>query len=102
MNLDKTEIERMVIDVIGAVISHWQLDLDEPLTCETRLNEDLCFSSVDVMTLFGSIDIAFSSQLPYEKLILIDGEYRSELTIRELTEFVHTHQGAQKRDPEPM
>ena len=86
-----------ISDIVQATIEDWNLALERPLGAQTRLSEDLCFSSVEVLHLLASIDMKIGRKLPFERLIMIDGAYRSELTLGELAAFV----SAQRDMPAP-
>jgi acyl carrier protein len=78
----------LVLEVVGETVADWDLDLGEVLAPESRLSADLCFSSIEVMHLFATIDVRLGRKLPYDQLIRQDGVFRSELTIGELARFV--------------
>lgn len=91
-DLDRTTIESLVVSAIQELLEDSDLDLDEPIASETTLNEDLCLSSVEAMELFARVDIAIKRRLRYEQLVLVDGQYRDELTVGELVDFIWEHQ----------
>jgi acyl carrier protein len=57
----------------------------------TRLSEDLCFSSIDLLNLLASIDVRYRRKLPYERLIMDGDRYRADITLAQLASFVHDH-----------
>jgi hypothetical protein len=54
------------------------------------------------MELFAMLDLRLSLRLPYEALVMADGQYRDELTVGELVEFAFAHQGAPAPRPQAM
>ncbi len=92
--LDRSAVEALVVQGIQELLDDSDLDLGDPITGETTLNEDLCLSSVEAMELFARVDVAIGRRLQYEKLVMSDGQYRSELTVGELVEFVWANQDA--------
>lgn len=92
--LDRSGVEALVIQGIQELLDDSDLDLDEPITGETTLNEDLCLSSVEAMELFARVDVAIGRRLQYERLVMVDGQYRDELTVGELVDFVWSNRDA--------
>lgn len=100
--LDRPTIESLVITAIEALLEDSDLDLDEPIASETTLNDDLCLSSVEAMELFARVDIAINRRLRYEQLVLVDGQYRDELTVGELVDFIWENQDSGVPKSQPM
>ena len=69
MQSDSSASLSLVLEVVGATVADWDLDLGEELGPETRLSADLCFSSVEVMHLLATIDLRLGRKLPYDRLI---------------------------------
>ena len=75
-------------EIATEMVSDWGLDLPK-LGGGTRLSEDLCFSSIDLLNFLASIDVRYQRKLPYESLIMDGLAYRSDLTLDELANFVY-------------
>lgn len=84
----------LVSDLVNETVSDWDLDLDEPVGGDTRLSEDLCFSSVEMLHLLAAIDMKLGTRLPFDRLIRTEAGYRTELTVGELAAFVSQNAGA--------
>lgn len=81
--------ERLTL-LLSDMIQGWDMDTLEPIGAETRLIEDLNFESVDLMQLIVAIEQAFGVRgLPYEQVFMQDGGYVTEITVRQLTTFLH-------------
>jgi acyl carrier protein len=83
----KEEVSRTIIGVLGELLDSWGLS-GEVITEETRLNADLCLSSVDMLEVMALIDVKFSRRFKYEELVVQDGHYRNELRVGEVADFV--------------
>lgn len=94
-------VTQTLIIVLKEFTQDWDLDLGE-LSPETRLSADLCFTSVDMINLMATVDVRFDKRLPYERLIMRDGRYRSDLTISEFADFVHANLSTPRAGPSPM
>src|SRR5947209_1677402 len=83
--------EADVIELLGEVVS-WDLDLDEPIGAETLLKADLGFQSLDVVMLIVAIEGRYQRQnLPFDELLMVDGQYVTDLSVRELARFIERH-----------
>jgi acyl carrier protein len=83
-----TQICTQLISIVSTKIEGWGLE-DIELGEKTRLSEDLCFSSIDLLNFLAAVDVQFGRKLPYEHLLMSGDRYRTELTISELVEFVY-------------
>ena len=87
-----------ILKILKDLTKDWDLDLEE-LSPDTRLSEDLCFTSIDTLHLMASIDMRYQRKLPFDSLIRNGDSYRTELTVRDLVQFVWAHQ--EDVDPGP-
>ena len=84
------DIHTRLILLLDNMTQEWGTELLEPLGAETRLVEDLGFESVDLMQLIVAIEQAFGVRgLPYDQVLMRDGGYVTEITVRQLTDFLH-------------
>jgi acyl carrier protein len=87
------ELQADVIELLGEVVS-WDLELDEPMHGETQLVADLGFQSLDIVMLIVAIEGRYQRQnLPFDELLMVDGQYVSDLSVRELSSFLDRHIG---------
>lgn len=84
------DIQARLIPLLDNMTQEWGIELLEPLGAETRLVEDLGFESVDLMQLIVAIEQTFGVRsLPYDQVLMRDGGYVTEITVRQLTDFLH-------------
>jgi|SRR5471030_618003 len=90
--LTTDHILALVAQSLQQILEDSDLELDAPLGPATLLNRDLCLSSVEVLELFGLLDVAMKRRLPYDLLIMRDGQYLSELSVSDLVDFAFRNQ----------
>ncbi len=91
-----------VLDTVLGEVTNTTRDwgLDVQLASTTRLNSDLGFTSIDIIDLFATLEIAFQRKLPYESFITVEGGgYRSDIAIGELSEFIYEHYDTPRPGP---
>jgi acyl carrier protein len=100
MSITQEEITEKVIAWLDEFISDW--GLDETLKGNTKFNEDLCFSSVDMLHFLAVIDMNMAKKYPFEKLLLTNRVYRNELTIAELATFIFENKDIEYQQPKAL
>lgn len=81
-----------VVAVIRDMTSDWDLDTDQPLGPDTQLIGDLAFESIDVVQLVVSLEESFNKRsIPFHKLLMDDGRYVEDLSIRQVVDFLRQH-----------
>lgn len=88
MRPTKDEIGAGVIEILKKMTKRRSPGTDE-IGPETRLAEDLDFSSIDIIHLMASIDMKLDRKLHYDDLVVRDGRYVDDLSVHELVEFVY-------------
>jgi acyl carrier protein len=88
--MDKKDIEAKIIAWLNEFIKNW--DLDEEITGFTRLNQDLCFSSVNMIQFMSKIDLEFQKKFPFELMVMNNGEFKKELLVTDVVNFVFENQ----------
>lgn len=82
------------VKIIEEMTSDWDVGFSGGVNAETRLIEDLGFESIDVVQLVGAIEERFQKRgLPFEEILIKDGNYVDEIRITEIAEFLHRHLG---------
>lgn len=90
----KEEILEGTISIINEMTSDWDVGFSGGVSADTRLIEDLGFESIDVVQLVGAIEEHFQRRgLPFEEILIKDGNYVDEIRISELAEFLSRHLG---------
>jgi acyl carrier protein len=83
------------IELLNELTSDWDTGLDEPLGPTTAIVADLGFESLDVVYLVTAIEQKYGRRdLPFEKLLMVEGRYVDDLTVGQIAEFLHEHLGA--------
>lgn len=90
MKLTKEETEGKIITILENFVEDW--DLDEDINQETKLNEDLCFTSVNMIHFMANIDMEFQKKFPFEQLIMKDGAFKNELEVDQLVDYIYQNQ----------
>jgi acyl carrier protein len=81
------QIQADIIDILNKMTEEWDFDSDE-IRPDTKLVEELDFSSVDIMHLMASVDMRFERRLPFDQIILKEGQYVEDISVEELVNFV--------------
>ncbi len=88
MQLSSTQIQEQTIAIVDEFTEDWDLDIDDSVTLQTQLIEDLQFGSLDFVRLVVVIEDEFQQKIGFQNLLLQDGEYIDDLSILQLTEFI--------------
>ena len=101
MKKTKVEIRSEIKEVLKEMITMYELPIVE-ITDDLFLIETLGFSSVDIMHLLASVDMRFERHLPYDKIILKNGEYVTDLSFGEIVSFVNDNFDSDPSGPKKM
>lgn len=84
------DILALVTKQVNNIIESWHLDAQT--SPDTRLVDELGFSSMEFIDLLASIEMELTRKLPYQSLMVDEmGNYRQELSIGELSAFIFSH-----------
>ncbi|HXI03210.1 MAG TPA: acyl carrier protein [Candidatus Saccharimonadales bacterium] len=85
--------EAIVADLVALIsdmTQDWDLGFSGGIHEETGLVSDLGFQSIDVVMLVGEIHKHYGQRnLPFEKVLLVDGRYAEEIRVSDLADFLH-------------
>jgi acyl carrier protein len=87
MNPTREQIRADIEEILQEMISSWGVD-DDGIGAGTKVVADLGFSSVDLIHLMASIEMRFHRKLPYDEIIMKDGQYAEDVSVDELVDFV--------------
>jgi acyl carrier protein len=88
-SLGKDQIARRVIPILERMTSDWELGFSGGIGPETRLVGDLGIDSVSMVEVQAAIGAEFGREdLPFERMLFVDGEFVEDLSVRDLVEFV--------------
>ena len=82
-------IQGVVLEILKDLTADWDADYAGAMGPDTLLIADLDFESIDVVELVVSIEGRFQRRdLPFEKLLMDDGRYVEDLTVRQIVDFL--------------
>lgn len=85
---DAHAVEARIVAVLSDMVQDWGVEADE-ITGATRLVADLEFVSVDIIHLIVAIEEDFKRpKMGFQELLMKDGRYVDEITVRQLADFV--------------
>lgn len=83
-----------LVAILEDMTQDWDTGLAGRIGPDTRLMGDLDFASIDLVALVSAVDEHWQRRdWPYERLLMTDGRYVEDLTVREIAEFLWS-QGA--------
>lgn len=92
VGIPQETIFKNVIQILGDLTSDWDIDFAGEIGNDTHIISDLEFESIDVVQFIVQLETIFQRKdLPFEKLLMIDGRYKDDLTVREVVEFLNLH-----------
>ena len=78
--------------ILADMTDDWETGFSGSIGVETRLVGDLCFESIDVVQLAVSLEEHFQRpELPFQKLLMVDGRYVDDLRVSDLVDFLHEY-----------
>lgn len=90
---DRATIQRELVGVLSDMTADWDTSAG-PIGDETKLIADLGFESIDVVHLVVAIEEKFLRRdLPFQELLMADGQYVDELTVAQVVDFIARHVG---------
>ena len=91
-NVEIDAYERDTIELITELTSDWDTGPDDGINTSTAIVRDLGFESLDVVYLVTAIEQKYGRRdLPFEKLLMVDGRYVDDLTIAQIADFLRRH-----------
>lgn len=90
--LPKDSILKSVIHILKEMTSDWDLEFSGDIAPNMHIISGLEFESIDVVQFIVQIEETFQRKdLPFEKLLMLDGRYRDDITVEEVVDFLHKH-----------
>ena len=78
-----------LVEIITDMTSDWDTEFEGQIGADTRLIQDLCFESIDIVHLVVAIETKFDRRdLAFEEVLMADGRYVDELTIGQVAAFL--------------
>jgi acyl carrier protein len=86
------EIARGVIGILESMTSDWDTGLSGGINLNTSLMHELTFESIDIVMLIVAIEEHFNRpNLPFEEVLLADGQFVQDLRVADLVGFLNRH-----------
>ncbi len=84
------QYEMDVIEILSDLTADWDdLGLNGPLGPNTAVVAELGFESLDVVYMVTAIEERYDRRdLPFEQLLMVDGSYVSDLTVKQIAAFL--------------
>ena len=92
MRPSRQEILDYLLQKMGELTQDW--DYPDPVRPESKLFTELGFESLDAVVLCTAIQEHYQTPMPFAELLAEIGQEQRDLSIDELTDFVHTHLGS--------
>jgi acyl carrier protein len=90
------QYEKDVIEILKELTADWDdLGGGAALSPETGIVADLGFESLDVVYMVTAIEERYARRdLPFEQLLMVDGSYVTDLTVRQIAQFLQQNMNA--------
>lgn len=93
MTEGKLTQEKILLDVVKILqemTGDWEMEFSDPISADTMIISDLEFESIDVVQLVVQIEEFYKRKdLPFEKLLMRNGRYRDDISVQDVTDFLH-------------
>jgi len=91
-NTARKNIRDDVLHILEEMTYDWDLELDGPLSQDTRLIADLEFASIDIVQFLVAIEEYYQRrEFPFEELVMRDGRYVDEIVVDDVITFLDKH-----------
>jgi acyl carrier protein len=81
-----------VIQILEDLTSDWEIEFAGEIGNDTHIISDLEFESIDVVQFIVQLESIYQRKdLPFEKLLMIDGRYKDDLAVMEVVEFLNQY-----------
>jgi acyl carrier protein len=87
-NLKKNTTIETVIAIVADLTQDWGLELEAPITGQTKLAADLEFASVDIIQLCVALEQCYGRRFGFQDLLMKDGSYVGDLALDQFAVFV--------------
>lgn len=97
VGLDRETILQSLIQILKDMTSDWDLEFSGGINADTRLIADLTLESIDMVQFVVAIQEQFHRRdLPFEKLLMADGQYVEDLRVEEVVNFLDENLNARR------
>ena len=94
----QSQVLATVIEAATSLIQGWDRAFSAPISAETRLIADLGCQSLYIIMLTAQLSRRFKrSDIPFERLLLVDGRPVSDVSLGAMAEFLWAYSGPADR-----
>ncbi len=87
--LSKERILKEIVQILDDVTSDWEIEFAGGVGPDTHIISELEFESIDVVQFVVQVEQTFDRKdLPFEKLLMIEGRYRDDISVQEVVDFL--------------
>jgi acyl carrier protein len=97
-----THIQTTAIDVIETMLRQGNAIGDDTIDANTYLVRDLAFASIDFIELIVNLEEKFNQKLGFYELLVRDGTYVDDLTVRDLVSFIQNRLNGEVTPTKPQ
>ncbi|WP_016950034.1 sulfotransferase [Anabaena sp. PCC 7108] len=102
MQLTAIQVQHVVVDIIETTVQSWDGELDEPISPDTLLIQDLNFASIDFIQLIVTIEEKIGKKLGFHDLLMPNDKYIDELSVAQLTTFIESRLNSDQVFDQPI
>ena len=81
-------VEPKIIEIVEELTEDWDVDLDGGVGPATTMIGDIGFASIDFIQLVVAIEGAYKQKLGFQDLLMQNGAYVDDLSVRQIATFV--------------
>ena len=89
MQIEMDKVQHKIMGVLSTIVDEWDEELEEPITAESLLVENVGFASIDFVQFVVAIEQAFGRKLGFQALLIQNGAYVEDLSVQQFVNFVH-------------
>lgn len=88
----KENVLQEIVKILEEITGDWELEFTGRIDADTKIISDLDFESIDVVQFVVHIEKFYDRKdLPFEKLLMIEGRYKDDLRVGEVVEFLEKY-----------
>lgn len=84
---NEVDVENVLTGIVRDLVQDWGIETED-IGGSTKLAADLEFASVDIIQLCMAIEQHYDRKLGFNKMLMKDGSYVSDISIAQVAAFV--------------
>jgi acyl carrier protein len=86
---ERGDISKKLVAILENMTRDWDTGFSGRINEESSLMHDCGFESIDIVMLIVEIEESFRYKgLPFQNLLMVDGRYVEDLTVRQVIDFL--------------